>query len=142
MTQDGREALMKLACGDMRRALNILQAVHTGYPQCNEQTVYACTGSPQPADMARVLNWLMTLDFSSALQNIVSLKQDKGLALADMLTELNALVNTIELPNASLIYLIDKLSLIEYNLAAGGNENIQLNATVAAFRIAVDLAAK
>ena len=43
ITEDGKQALLRLAKGDMRRALNILQATHAAFDLVNENNVYSCT---------------------------------------------------------------------------------------------------
>jgi DNA polymerase III delta prime subunit len=49
---------MKLANGDMRRSLNVLQACHMAYDAVTEASVYACTGNPLPSDLKLMLNML------------------------------------------------------------------------------------
>ena len=66
LTPDGREALLKLSRGDMRRALNVLQACHAAYDRIDETAVYNCTGSPQPADIEEMVNSMMTDEFTTA----------------------------------------------------------------------------
>ncbi|KAL2916394.1 Subunit of heteropentameric Replication factor C (RF-C) [Polyrhizophydium stewartii] len=142
LTESGRAALLRLSGGDMRRALNILQAVHAGYDEANEANIYACTGAPMPADVDQMIAWLFNLDFTSALKSLKMLKNEKGLALVDLLTELTAAISSMDMPRASRIFLLDKLAEIEYNISSGANEDIQLAATTAAFRLSVDIAEK
>eukprot|EP00842_Homolaphlyctis_polyrhiza_P004381 jgi/Hompol1/4944/HPOL_000464-RA len=140
--QKGRDAVLRLSMGDMRRALNILQAVHTGYAEATEANIYACTGAPLPSDIDQIIAWLFNLDFSTAYQSIKLLKTEKGLALVDMLGELTLSLSSMDLPRAARIFLLDRLADIEAHVGAGGNEDIQLAATVGAFRCAVDIAEK
>lgn len=59
ITPDGLAAIMKLAAGDMRKSLNVLQACHLAYKQrIDEDAVYASTGNPTPADMQKMINLL------------------------------------------------------------------------------------
>ena len=66
LTDNGRTALLKLSKGDMRRALNVLQACHAAYETIDEVAVYNCTGSPQPADLEEILNSMMQDEFTTA----------------------------------------------------------------------------
>ncbi|KAJ8325621.1 Subunit of heteropentameric Replication factor C (RF-C) [Batrachochytrium dendrobatidis] len=140
ITQAGRQAVLKLSQGDMRRALNILQAVHTGYPEATEETIYACTGSPCPADIDQIVAWLFNMDYTTALKSVKLLKHEKGLALADLLSGLVVSLAGLELPKVSRIFLMEKLADIEYNIGVGCSEDIQLGAMVGAFRLSVDMA--
>ncbi|KND04456.1 replication factor C subunit 3 [Spizellomyces punctatus DAOM BR117] len=142
ITDDGRQALLKLSLGDMRRALNILQATHAAFSPVTEQAVYLCTGSPLPADINQIAEWLLNSDFATAYENIQQLRITKGLALADIITELHDVVAVTELPPPVRIVLLDKMAEIEYNLSTSCSEKIQLGALVGSFRIGCDLAAK
>lgn len=69
LTEDGKKALLKLSKGDMRRALNILQACHAAYDQTGETEVYNCTGSPDPADVETVVNSMLSDEFTTSYQS-------------------------------------------------------------------------
>ncbi|KAJ4439616.1 Replication factor C (RF-C) subunit [Periplaneta americana] len=113
VTQDGKKALLTLALGDMRKALNILQSTSMAYKEVNENNVYTCVGHPLKNDIANIVKWLLNEDFSSAYK--------------------------IELPSAALVGLIIKMADIENRLASGTNENIQLSSLLSAFIFARDL---
>ncbi|TPX65715.1 hypothetical protein SpCBS45565_g04938 [Spizellomyces sp. 'palustris'] len=142
ITDDGRQALLKLSLGDMRRALNILQATHAAFSLVTEQAVYLCTGSPLPADISQIADWLLNSDFATAYENIQQLRITKGLALADIITELHEVLAAMDMPAPVRIVLLDKMAEIEYNLSTSCSEKIQLGALVGSFRIGCDLAAK
>jgi replication factor C subunit 3/5 len=69
LTDDGKTALLKLSKGDMRRALNVLQACHAAYERIGETEVYTCTGSPHPADIEAIVNSMLTEEFTTSLQS-------------------------------------------------------------------------
>ncbi|KAJ1916690.1 Subunit of heteropentameric Replication factor C (RF-C) [Mycoemilia scoparia] len=141
ITKDGKGALLRLSKGDMRRVLNVLQACHAAYPGgIDENEIYACTGSPHPKDIQRIGESMVKDDFSTALDQICMLKTDRGLALQDVITELLGYIEGIEFPNATRIYLLDKLADIE--LANGASETIQLSSLIGAFKVGIELAAK
>lgn len=73
ITDEGRKALLQLSKGDMRRALNILQACHAGYEIVDEDAVYNCTGNPHPADIETIVNSMLTEDFTTAYSSTFSL---------------------------------------------------------------------
>ncbi|XP_065566111.1 replication factor C subunit 5-like [Artemia franciscana] len=134
VTESGRKALLALSGGDMRRVLNILQATSMAFPEATEETVYTCVGHPLPSDMAAVANWLLNDDFASSMKKVRDLQILKGLALADILSELHAFMHKVELPPKVRIYLLEKLAELEVRLAAGTNEKLQLSSLVATFQ--------
>ena len=66
ITAEGKQALLKLSKGDMRRALNILQACHAAYDLTGEAEIYNCTGNPQPADIETIVNSMLQDDFTTS----------------------------------------------------------------------------
>lgn len=87
LTPDGREALLKLSKGDMRRVLNVLQvciipvfrlqptdasfaqACHSAYPTVDEAAVYNCTGSPHPSDIEDMVKSMMKEEFETSYRS-------------------------------------------------------------------------
>ena len=69
LTSDGKKALLKLSKGDMRRALNVLQACHAAYDSIGETEIYNCTGSPQPADIEAIVNSMLSDEFTTSYQS-------------------------------------------------------------------------
>lgn len=79
LTQDGRQALLKLSRGDMRRALNVLQACHAAYPVTDESTIYACTGNPHPNDIEQIMNSMMNESFETSYRRSFHLVRCRGM---------------------------------------------------------------
>ncbi len=66
LTDDGKKALLKLSKGDMRRALNVLQACHAAYDLIGEEEIYNCTGSPHPKDVEVIVNSMLSDEFTTS----------------------------------------------------------------------------
>ncbi|KDN53373.1 P-loop containing nucleoside triphosphate hydrolase protein [Tilletiaria anomala UBC 951] len=142
LTADGKDALIKLSRGDMRRALNVLQACHAAYDTIDEAAVYNCTGAPQPADIEEMVNSMMTDEFTTSYTKITTMKASKGLALTDMITSIYDLLMTVKLPPAARVYLLDHLASTEHRLSTGGSEKMQLTALLGAVKLAVEISKK
>ncbi|XP_072921568.1 replication factor C subunit 5 [Hemitrygon akajei] len=136
---DGMKAILTLSNGDMRRSLNILQSTNMAYDNVTEETVYTCTGHPLKSDIANILDWMLNKDFTTAYKNIMELKTLKGLALHDILTEVHTFVHRVDLPSSIRIHLLIRMADIEYRLASGTSEKIQLSSLIAAFQVARDM---
>ncbi|KAF9131328.1 Subunit of heteropentameric Replication factor C (RF-C) [Mortierella sp. 14UC] len=142
ITDEGRKALLQLSKGDMRRALNILQACHAGYEVVDEDAVYNCTGNPHPADIETIVNSMLTEDFTTAYSNISYLKTIKGMALQDILTEVYNYLELIDMPSNARVYVLDKMADVEYKLSTGASEKLQLTSLIGSFRIGAELMQK
>jgi replication factor C subunit 3/5 len=69
LTPDGKQALLRLCKGDMRRALNVLQACHSAYDVVDEEAVYNCTGNPHPSDIEGIVGSMMNEEFQTSFQS-------------------------------------------------------------------------
>ncbi|XP_013405450.1 replication factor C subunit 5 [Lingula anatina] len=139
VSEDGRKALVTLANGDMRKALNILQSTHMGHEEVTEDNVYTCVGHPLRQDIENIVNWMLNEDFTTAYNNILNLKTLKGLALQDILFEVHTYVHRIDFPIHVRIHLLEKMADVEFRLTSGTNEKLQLSSLIAAFQVARDL---
>ena len=70
VTECGRQALMSLSQGDMRKVLNILQSCSMAFGLVNEDNVYACVGHPLRQDVEDMLNWMLNEPISVSYNNI------------------------------------------------------------------------
>lgn len=73
LSDDGKKALLKLSKGDMRRALNILQACHAAYDLTGETEIYNCTGNPHPSDIETIVNSMLADEFTISYQSMISI---------------------------------------------------------------------
>lgn len=62
VSDDGKKALVKLANGDMRKVLNVLQSTWMAHKDVTEETVYLCVGHPTPSDIKTIIHWLMSVE--------------------------------------------------------------------------------
>ncbi|CCM02542.1 uncharacterized protein FIBRA_04644 [Fibroporia radiculosa] len=142
LTEDGKKALLKLSKGDMRRALNVLQACHAAFDLIGEAQIYDCTGSPHPSDIETVVNSMLSDDFTTSYKMISALKVERGLALPDLINGAYEYIETIDFKPHVRVYVLDFLATTEHRLSTGASEKIQLTALLGAFKNAVELSAK
>ncbi|ESO97856.1 hypothetical protein LOTGIDRAFT_152961 [Lottia gigantea] len=142
VSSDGMKACVTLAQGDMRKALNILQSTSMAYDEVNEDNVYTCVGHPLRRDIESIVNWILNENFTTAYKNLLEIKTAKGLALQDVLSEIHQYVHRIELPMKVKLHLLEKMADIEYRLASGTSEKIQMSSMIAAFQSARNLIAQ
>ncbi|KFH43402.1 Replication factor C subunit-like protein [Hapsidospora chrysogenum ATCC 11550] len=159
--QIGSEAvdtLVKLSKGDMRRALNVLQACHAsstplrakGEPKIPDseikretittETIYNCIAAPPPDAIKEIMSTLLsTSDVTSCLNTINSLKVARGLALADIITALSEELSRLDVKAEVMISWLDGLAEIEHRVSGGGSEAVQTGAVVGVVRQGVEL---
>lgn len=153
-------SLVRLSKGDMRRALNVLQACHASSTPLQpagqkidpktikrdlitESTIYDCIAAPHPADIQTIRDTLLTTsDVKSCLMTINQLKANRGLALADILTALGDDLAKYDVPAQTRVAWLEGLSEIEHRLSGGGSEVIQTGALIGTVRTGVELMSK
>ncbi|EMC97039.1 hypothetical protein BAUCODRAFT_147217 [Baudoinia panamericana UAMH 10762] len=158
---DAVDSLVSLSKGDMRRALNVLQACHAsstplhvpGQPVkeskdvkrdlITQETIYDCIAAPHPADINTILQTLLTTsNVGSCLSTINALKRAKGLALADILTAMGEQLAEIDVPAQTRVSWLEGLADIEYRLSGGGSETVQTGGLIGVVRNGVSLMEK
>ncbi|KAK4124676.1 P-loop containing nucleoside triphosphate hydrolase protein [Parathielavia appendiculata] len=158
ITPDATDSLVRLSKGDMRRALNVLQACHASStplqprdaPKIPDkdivretittQTIYNCVAAPPPDAIKKILNTLLsTSDVTSCLSTINTLKVAQGLALADIITALSEELVKLEVKPQVMITWLDALAEVEHRVSSGAHEAIQTSAVVGAIRNGVEL---
>jgi replication factor C subunit 3/5 len=155
------DSLVKLSKGDMRRALNVLQACHaSSFPvpapgekprdpksierdTITDSTIYECVAAPYPGDITLIMETLLsTPDVTSCLNTINVLKVSKGLALADILSALAEELNKLDVPAQTRITWLEGLADIEHRLSAGGSETLQTGGMIGVVRTGAELIEK
>jgi replication factor C subunit 3/5 len=106
------------------------------YDQVTEQAVFLTAGAAMPAVIEAIYTSLMNENFEMAYRALLKNIVDFGYALCDIVTEVSILVAATELPDAVMSHLMDKLSNVEFRLANGVSEKLQIGAVVGAFTIA------
>lgn len=103
-------------------------------------TIYDCVAAPHPDDIQLMLSTLLqNPDITSCLNTVNSLKVQKGLALADILTALGEELAKLEVPPQTRVTWLEGLAEIEYRLSGGAGEVIQTGGLVGVIRKGVEL---
>jgi len=158
---DATDSLVTLSKGDMRRALNVLQACHASSTPLNVpgekvkdskdikrdlitlETIYDCIAAPHPADINTITQTLLTTsNVGTCLHTINTLKRTKGLALADILTALGEQLAEVDVPAQTRVAWLEGLADVEYRLSGGGSENVQTGGLVGVVRTGVGMMEK
>jgi len=137
MTDEGANEILKIAKGDMRKVLNILQSTSMSYSTINSTNVSNCAGYPLSKHIQEIYNTLKNDNFSVAYKTIANIVYINGYSTADILTELTSMLlnkKNKETEN-NLLKKIINMRDIEMNLTSCTNELTQICALVGAFKI-------
>lgn len=142
ITDDALESLLKLSKGDMRRALNVLQACQAAKESQDEiiniDMIYECIGAPHPNDVETCLDSILKDDWTTAYLTMNKYKNVKGLALIDLITGFVEILNNYQLNMKTRAEILKGLSDIEYGISRGGNDKIQTSAIIGVIKDAME----
>lgn len=80
-----------------------------------------------------IYNSLTTEDFQGAYETLLNLKTTQSLALDDVIRELHKCIMDTDFNEHMKMFLIGRLSEVEFRLAHGANEKAQLASVVGCF---------
>lgn len=70
ITQNGKNAILQLAGGDLRRVLNLLQSAHLAFRHIDEREVYLTAGAVLPETIQSILHTLLNSSFNDCYNSI------------------------------------------------------------------------
>jgi replication factor C small subunit len=126
-------AIVYVSEGDMRRAINILQAAASISNKITEESIYEVTSRARPEEVREMVNLALSGKFEEARKELYHLLIEKGLAGEEILNQLHREILNLQIPETVKVNLIEKLGETDFRLTEGGNERIQLEALLAHF---------
>ncbi|KAG5475804.1 hypothetical protein CUR178_03517 [Leishmania enriettii] len=142
-TDDGLEALLYLAEGDLRQALNALQATHTGYGLVNADNVFKVCDQPHPVLVENIITaCIMKRNIEEAHKEMNRLL-NRGYAPVDVIStffkvvQTNARLFRSELQQLEVLKIVGETTM---RIAEGVGTSLQLAAMLARMIDAVESA--
>ncbi len=145
ITEDGYEALVYVAQGDMRKAVNSLQAaafINTEKP-ISRDTIYRTTATADPEEIKKLIETALLGNFRVARKELNRLLYEEGLSGEDIIGQIyraisemdNRMVLDLGLSEKRIVELVDIIGEIDFRLTEGASEKIQLEALLAHFAL-------
>jgi replication factor C small subunit len=131
ITDDGVEALVYVAGGDMRAAINGLQAASVTGDAVDEEAVFEITSTARPEDIEEMVVRALDGDFTAARSQLDRLLTEEGIAGGDVVDQLHRSVWEFDLDDEAAVRLLDRIGEADYRITEGANERIQLEALLA-----------
>ncbi len=135
LTDDGLDALVYAAGGDMRRAINSLQAAATTGEVVDEEAVYMITSTARPEDIEEMVRSAIDGDFTTARKKLETLIVDTGMAGGDIIDQLHRSVWDFDLDERTAVRLMERIGEADYRISEGANEQVQLEALLASLAL-------
>lgn len=125
------EAIIHVSEGDMRRAINMLQAASAIGKRITEKTVYDVSATAHPENVKQMMQLALDGKFEEARKKLLDLLIGQGLAGSEVLQQIHRQTFDLDLPEPVKVKLIDRMGEVDFRLTEGANEQIQLEAALA-----------
>jgi replication factor C small subunit len=135
MTDDGVDALVYAAGGDMRKAINGLQAAAVLDETVDEEAVFAITSTARPEEIKEMVQMALDGEFTASRARLESLLVDSGIAGGDIIDQLHRSVWEFDLTERQAVRLMERVGEADYRITAGANEQVQLEALLASLAL-------
>ncbi|MCG2825528.1 MAG: replication factor C small subunit, partial [Thermoplasmatales archaeon] len=136
ITDDGSDAIVYVASGDMRKAVSSLQVAASVSKKIDAESIYKITATAKPEDVKRMLNTAIEGDFLKARNYLDEMLINYGLSGEDIIRQIHKTIFDLNIPDEKKIELIDKTGEVEFRMVEGSNERIQIEALLAHFMLA------
>jgi len=134
-TDDGVDALVYAADGDMRRAINALQAAAVKGKTVDEDAVFTITSTAHPEEIEEMVEAALDGDFAAARSILDRLLLEHGMAGGDVIDQLHRTIWDFDVDELDAVHLVDRLGEVDYRITEGANERLQLQAMLASLAL-------
>ncbi len=132
VTDEALDAIVYVSEGDMRRAINILQAAAALGARVDEDTVYQIAATARPEEVRQMIHHAWNGEFERARDLLHELLSRYGMSGEDVVRQVHREVLEMdEIPEEAVPELVEAVGDFEYRLVRGSDERIQLEALLA-----------
>jgi replication factor C small subunit len=135
VTPDGLDALVYVARGDMRRAINALQSASTVAKHVTADAVFETMSMARPREIEDMLKLALNGQFMDARNKLDDLLVKYGLSGSDIIDQVYSAMFALGLDEGVLVDLVDRIGEADFRLTEGANERIQVEALLAHFKM-------
>jgi replication factor C small subunit len=131
LPEEGLDAIFEVCGGDLRKAINTLQASASLNRPIDAKVVYSITGRASPADVQKMIRVAMDGNFLEARKHLRDMIQKYGVAGSDIIRQIHTEIFRADIPEQWKIKLADVVGEVDYRLVEGADEEVQLSALLA-----------
>ncbi|KAJ3154608.1 replication factor C subunit 4 [Geranomyces variabilis] len=126
---EGLEAVIFSSDGDMRQAINNLQATYSGFGFINAENVFKVCDQPHPIVIHDIITACLKTNVDEALDKIRALWQ-QGFSSLDIIGTLFRVVKSFEMPEFTKLEYIKEIGLTHMKLLEGCQTLVQINGLI------------
>jgi replication factor C small subunit len=131
LVENGLNAVYEAFGGDLRKAVNTLQAAASLGRTVDAETVYSVVGHANPLDVQAMVRTAMAGDFMEARKKLREMITRYGVAGGDLIRQIHRELFRLDIPEAWKVKLADVVGEVDFRLVQGSDEEVQLSALLA-----------
>jgi replication factor C small subunit len=135
LTEDGVDALVYAAGGDMRKAINGLQAAAVTDDVVDEEAVFAIVSTARPEAIKEMVTDALEGDFVAARSTLDKLLTEEGIAGGDVIDQLHRAIWDFDIDEKDAVQVLERIGEADYRITSGANERVQLEALLASLAL-------
>ena len=125
------EVIYDFSEGDMRKAINTLQASASISRKIDEKTVYQVMGYVSRGEVRKILELALSGKFKEMRDEVRKLLYVQGIMPSDLISAIYRELFYLNLPEEDKLDLLDLLGEVDYRITEGGTPEVQLMAFLA-----------
>lgn len=125
------EGLVRIAHGDMRRAVNSLQVAASLGKRIDLDLVYQTAGMANPDAVKSMIETALDGNFIQARNQLDDLMITNGLSGQDIIKQIHSSIFDLGVSDYDKVKMIDKCGEVEFRIVEGSNDRIQLEVFLA-----------
>jgi replication factor C small subunit len=131
LSNEGFDSIFEVCRGDLRKAVNTLQAAASLGREINAETIYSVVGRANPVDVQEMIRLAMKGEFMKARNQLRDMIVRYGVAGSDIIRQIHIEIFRSGLPGKWKIKLAEIIGEIDFRMAQGASEEVQLSALLA-----------
>jgi replication factor C small subunit len=128
------ETIFKISEGDLRKAVNILQASATLGKKITKDIIYEVAAQAEPEEVKEMINHALNGKFLDSRELLKELLLKRGISGQDIIKQISSQIYNLDVSEKTKANLIEKVGDFEFRMQTG-NELIQLEALLAQFAV-------
>ena len=131
LLKDGLEAIYEVCGGDLRKAVNSLQAAASLEKPVSSEVVYSVVGRANPMDIHAMIKTALDGDFVEARKKLREMITKYGVAGSDIIKQVHSELFRLDIPENKKLKLAGIVGDVDFRLVEGADEEVQLSALLA-----------
>jgi len=131
LLESGVNAIVDICEGDLRKAINTLQAAAALGKSIDAEVVYSVVGRANPSDVREMIKTAMEGDFIKARDILREIIDKYGVAGTDLVRQIHSEIFRLDIPEKWKVKLASLIGEIDFRLTQGASDEVQLSALLA-----------